>query len=309
MFGEWKVGYVVDATPEWMNYQLEVSRFFGDLGMKAQVDQTVRGVRTSHDIDVLVRGSYAGFDITWVVECKAWRSRIPKEKVLALRQIVDDVGADRGFIMAESGYQSGALEAALVSNVTLTSIADLIERLRYDLATTKLAKLEHRVDEARERYWTLGKSVRIDAGLRPEVGAGGYSGDQVIAGVDVVLREVRLRGFPVIYDASWPAWAHTATVTRRISKGGVRRLAIRRSYSPFLTANCPSSKQNSTRLTGEIRPRLNPSRCEPSNIVAAQTFRRMNGHNMSYRHCGGAIKLPQNDVLSRRSIEHYELFW
>lgn len=201
VFGEWKVGYVVDATPEWMNYQLEVSRFFGDLGMKAQVDQTVRGVRTSHDIDVLVRGSYAGFDITWVVECKAWRSRIPKEKVLALRQIVDDVGADPGFIMAESGYQSGALEAALVSNVTLTSIADLIERLRNDLATTKLAKLEHRVDEARERYWTLGKSVRIDAGLRPEVGAGGYSGDQVIAGVDVVLREVRLRGFPVIYDA------------------------------------------------------------------------------------------------------------
>jgi hypothetical protein len=183
-----------------MKYQQDVSRFFGDLGMEALVDQTVRGVRTSHDVDVLVRGSYVGFDITWVVECKAWQSRIPKEKVLALRQIVDDVGADRGFIMAESGHQSGALEAALVSIVTLTSIADLTERLRYDLAMTKLAKLEHRADEARERYWALGKYVRIDAGLRPEVGEAGYSGNHVIAGVDQVLREVRLRGFPVIYD-------------------------------------------------------------------------------------------------------------
>ena len=161
---------MVDANPKWMKYQQDVSRFFGDLGMEALVDQTVRGVRTSHDVDVLVRGSYVGFDITWVVECKAWQSRIPKEKVLALRQIVDDVGADRGFIMAESGHQSGALEAALVSNVTLTSIADLTERLRYDLAMTKLAKLEHRADEARERYWALGKYVRIDAGLRPRSG-------------------------------------------------------------------------------------------------------------------------------------------
>ena len=87
--------------------------------------------------------------------------------------------------MAESGHQSGALEAALVSNVTLTSIADLTERLRYDLAMTKLAKLEHRADEARERYWALGKYVRIDAGLRPEVGEAGYSGNHVIAGVDL----------------------------------------------------------------------------------------------------------------------------
>lgn len=216
VFGEWKAGYVVDVTPKWMNYQLEVSRFFGDLGMEALVDQTVRGVRTSHDIDVLVRGAYAGFEITWVVECKAWQSRIPKEKVLALRQIVDDVGADRGFIMAESGYQSGALEAALLSNVTLTSIEELTERLHYDLAMTKLVKLEHRVDEARERYWELDKNVRIDAGLRPEVGAVGYSGDQIIASVDVILREVRLRGFPVIYD---PVMASLGSFGNRYSPG------------------------------------------------------------------------------------------
>ncbi|SHT45237.1 Restriction endonuclease [Mycobacteroides abscessus subsp. abscessus] len=198
---------MVAANPEWMKYQQDVSRFFGELGMEALVDQTVRGVRTSHGIDVLVRGSYVGFDITWVVECKAWRSRIPKEKVLALRQIVDDIGADRGFIMAESGYQSGALEAALVSNVTLTSIGDLTERLRYDLAMTKLAKLEHRADEAREQYWALGKYVRIEAGLRPDVGEAGYSGTRVISGVEQVLREVRLRGFPVIYNPEMATFA------------------------------------------------------------------------------------------------------
>ena len=198
---------MVNKNPDWMQYQLDVARFFGELGMDAEVDQSIPGVRTSHDVDVLVRGSYVGFDITWVVECKAWQSRIPKEKVLALRQIVDDVGADRGFIMAESGYQSGAFEASLVSNVTLTSIADLNERLGYDLAMTKLSKLEHRADEARERYWALDKYVRIDAGLRPDVGGFGYSANHVIAGVDQVLREVRLHGFPVIFDPVMAALA------------------------------------------------------------------------------------------------------
>jgi restriction system protein len=80
MCSAWKAGYVVDANPGWMKYQQDVSRFFGDPAMEALVDQTVRGVRTSHDVDVLVRGSYVGLDITWVVECKAWQSRIPKER-------------------------------------------------------------------------------------------------------------------------------------------------------------------------------------------------------------------------------------
>lgn len=188
------------ALQDWAVYQRSVAEFFESLGMEALVDHRVRGVRTTHDIDVLVRATYVGFDITWVVECKAWRSRVPKEKVLALRQIVDDVGADRGFLLAESGYQSGALEAALVSNVTLTSVADLTERLSYDLAMTKLVKLEPRADEAKRRYWNLSKQTRIAAHLRPDVGVPGYSSTKVLAGVDQLLREVRLHGFPLVYS-------------------------------------------------------------------------------------------------------------
>jgi hypothetical protein len=37
--------------------------------------------------------------------------------VLALRQIVTDVGADRGILLSEKGFQSGAVEAATLTNV------------------------------------------------------------------------------------------------------------------------------------------------------------------------------------------------
>ena len=90
-------------SANWKDYQEEAARFFRALGLEAQTDVTVRGVRTTHDIDVLVKSHHAGFDVTWIVECKQWNTRVSKLHVLALREIVSDVGADRGILLAESG--------------------------------------------------------------------------------------------------------------------------------------------------------------------------------------------------------------
>jgi hypothetical protein len=36
-------------------------------------------------------------DIVWIVECKHWKTAVSKLHVLDLREIVSDIGADRGF--------------------------------------------------------------------------------------------------------------------------------------------------------------------------------------------------------------------
>ena len=109
----------------WRQYQEVVAEFFRGLGFEAQTDATLQGVRTSHDIDVAVSSTHAGFDLLWLVECKKWKTRVSKLHVLALREIVHDIGADRGIILSESGFQRGAIEAATLSNVQLTSLSDL----------------------------------------------------------------------------------------------------------------------------------------------------------------------------------------
>lgn len=116
--------------PDWDDYQEKVAQFFRDLSFDAETNVTIQGVRTSHDVDVLVRSTHKGIKITWVIECKAWKTAVPKEKVLALRSIVDDTGADRGFVMAENGYQSGALEAARLANITLPLGSSRKDRMR-----------------------------------------------------------------------------------------------------------------------------------------------------------------------------------
>lgn len=186
--------------PAWSDYQEEVAQFFRELGLDAKTNQTIKGVRTSHDIDVLVQSKYAGLEMTWLVECKAWNSPVPKDKVLTLRTIVDDTGADRGFMMAEKGYQSGALAAALKTNILLTSLADLKETLRFELGISRLKTLLSRVESCRSRYWNIGKDDRVELGLRPDTGEFGFSANRLIEAIDHTLLRALTRGFPVKFD-------------------------------------------------------------------------------------------------------------
>ncbi len=58
----------------WKQYQEDAATYFRSLGLNASTDVTVKGVRSNHDIDVLVTSHYVGFDVTWIVECKCWKT-------------------------------------------------------------------------------------------------------------------------------------------------------------------------------------------------------------------------------------------
>lgn len=163
-------------TAPWKNYQEETASYFRSLGLDASTDITVKGARTSHDIDVLVKSYHVGFDVTWIVECKLWKTPVSKLHVLALREIVSDIGADRGILLAESGFQSGAIEAANLTNVQVTSLSEVQSTASNEVYSMRLRELYDRVESCKDRYWNISKDQRIDCGLRPERGSFGYSG-------------------------------------------------------------------------------------------------------------------------------------
>lgn len=98
-----------------------------------------------------------------------------------------DLGADRGILMAESGYQRGALEAAQLTNVQLTSLAELTVTASKALVMAQLPIIQERIDVCRDRYWKLDKYTRIEHGLRPDTISFGYSGTAVIKAVEVAI--------------------------------------------------------------------------------------------------------------------------
>ena len=174
--------------PEWKAYQEKAANFFRALGIKAETDVRLQGARTSHDVDVLVVLDHVGFQVRWLVECKHWNRRVSKLQVLALREIVTDLGADKGILLCEKGFQSGAREAAVLTNIQTTSLRELHDSARRDILSMRLRELSERNEECRVRYWEISKDDRVAFGLRPEPGGGtGYRAAIVIDFAEKVL--------------------------------------------------------------------------------------------------------------------------
>jgi hypothetical protein len=142
-------------VPEWLKYQHDAAAVFRALGFETEVNAPVKGARAAHAIDVCVRFSQLGLHCMWIIECKHWKTAIPKEKVLALQQVAQDVGADRAILLSETGFQSGAYKAAAKTNVTLASLSDLSDAAR-DLALqhalTTIASRIHGLDHRLKEY-------------------------------------------------------------------------------------------------------------------------------------------------------------
>lgn len=185
----------------WQEYQEEVAEFFRDLGVDVTTNARRQGVRTTHDIDVFVRSHHVGFDVVWLVECKCWSTPVNKLHVLGLRQIVADLGADRGILLCETGFQSGALEAAKLTNVHLTSLTELRGKARADFQAMQLREIIDRTETCRVRYWDIPKNDRIESGLRHAVGLLGYSGNVVIEAASELLGKALRGRYPIACDS------------------------------------------------------------------------------------------------------------
>ncbi|WP_166659226.1 restriction endonuclease [Labedaea rhizosphaerae] len=188
----------------WYDYQEQVANLFRETGLEADTNVRVQGVRSTHDVDVLVKGRAGGLTFTWFVECKLWRERVSKLHVLAFRQIVTDTGVERGILLSESGFQSGAIDAATKTNIQLSSIAELGELATEEVGNARLREIHLRVDECLKRYWDLEKEVRIAFRLRPPLASPGFSTVQTLEVVRYALGQHAGGKYPIVFDDAPP---------------------------------------------------------------------------------------------------------
>jgi hypothetical protein len=151
----------------WRDYQEAVAAALAAVGCQTRVEEKVRGARATHVVDVCARFSQHGITQVWIVECKALAKPVTKEKVLVLQQIVADVGADRGLLFCEVGFQAGAVTAARSSNITLTRLTDFVDRSREERERLELRNIELRCADLESRYYACHTSEEeVRDGLR-----------------------------------------------------------------------------------------------------------------------------------------------
>lgn len=144
----------------WQDLEKRVCSLFAEAGFIARHNVKIQGIRAVHQIDVLLTCKIHGIQFRTVIECKHWKARVSKEKVAALKTIMDDVGAEKGMIVSKAGFQAGARNQAQKTNIDLVLIDDLIERaatFKYECIKTKV---NSRVESLHKRL----KSLCVSAG-------------------------------------------------------------------------------------------------------------------------------------------------
>ena len=103
----------------WKELQNIVAEILNESGLNAKIEYHPDSVRSDIEIDVFACEKIGNRENIFVIECKNWNKRIPQTVVYSVRTVVQDVGGNTGYIISKKGFQSGAYEAAKLTNVKL----------------------------------------------------------------------------------------------------------------------------------------------------------------------------------------------
>lgn len=113
---------ITERQPEnWRELQIDVARILSECGMHSEVEKSVDLARGKAEIDVFAVETIQGRKNTIYCECKLWANSIPQNVIHAFRTVVADGGANVGYIITASAFQSGALTAADLTNLRLVT--------------------------------------------------------------------------------------------------------------------------------------------------------------------------------------------
>jgi restriction system protein len=103
----------------WQDLQNWTAQILNECGIEAQTEVTLETVRGQVEIDVLATENVQGREHKVLIECKNWKAKVPQNVVHGFRTIVNDIGANVGYIVSKAGFQSGAYEAVANTNIKL----------------------------------------------------------------------------------------------------------------------------------------------------------------------------------------------
>lgn len=122
----WKAVCMITETlpADWRDLQDQVARILRESGMEVETEKRVQLVRGAAEIDVHAVEENLGRQSIIFLECKYWQASVPQNVVHAFRSVVADGGANTGYVIASSAFQSGAQAAAGSTNVRLLTWLD-----------------------------------------------------------------------------------------------------------------------------------------------------------------------------------------
>ena len=136
-----------NSVAGWRDLQEKTRQLFAEMDYEAEVSKVVElAGRGKKEIDVFVTDPNASYNKVYLVECKYWETRVPQEVVHSFKTVMEETGANTGFIVSKVGFQSGAYDAARFTNIKLLTFDELQHLYGNEWFRKQRAKLECQVE-------------------------------------------------------------------------------------------------------------------------------------------------------------------
>jgi Restriction endonuclease len=115
-----------DPLPlDWRELQHGVCLLLNDVGLSAQTEVALRTPRGTVTVDVYAVDESSVDRTRYVVECKNWGNAVPQTVVHAFVTVMQETGANIGYLVSKHGLQSGAVDYTSATNVVGLTYAEL----------------------------------------------------------------------------------------------------------------------------------------------------------------------------------------
>ncbi|MGW6336091.1 restriction endonuclease [Nocardia rhamnosiphila] len=143
----------------WRDLETTVAAILAECDMAVQRGVRIQLPRGHVDVDVLAEETAQDIKQTIVCECKDWSSNVPQEKVHAFRTVMNETGANRGYIITRKGFQQGAIAAAVSTNVELVTFEQFQERYFTKWFKSRIGAIKKSIGEF-NTYYEVGPSSK-----------------------------------------------------------------------------------------------------------------------------------------------------
>ena len=183
---------------EWYTFQETIKEYFLSLGLYAETNKTITGIRTEHDIDIYVDFSFIGLKTIWLIEAKYWNQKVDKNTVSAFMHRVSETCADKGIIVSRKGFQTCAFEAVENSNILLRTFEELKKETEHYTLSNILCSYENRFNILEARYWSHSKQIRQKYNLRGYIeNDTEFSGFVLLCKIRTVIENIKTVAYPI----------------------------------------------------------------------------------------------------------------
>jgi flagellar biosynthesis regulator FlaF len=112
----WRFYFLIWLYMIWEDYEHYIYKYFQNLYPEENISKNVKKIgfisKIERQIDILIEGKIAGYDLSLAVECKHFNKKVDVKIVEAFISFLKDVKANKGILITNKGFTKGAKSRA-----------------------------------------------------------------------------------------------------------------------------------------------------------------------------------------------------